>query len=422
MGIPVLEIVLLAGALQAPASGVTARDTSPPPAARAIASPLPRPDSILDSAAVIAWRQFERLWIPESGLAKATFEYDKLTSWDMGSVLGALYSARVLGFLSPAQYHERVCATLETLLVMPLFQDSVFHKLYDSRTGQMAGRDGRPTTRGYAWSATDLGRLLLWLRIVATDSAHRELATRVARRMKLDRVVRDGYMHGEDATPGRRRHFFQEGRIGYEQYAARGFSLWGHDVGLALDVHTNSQPLTVYGVELLRDSRGLDRLTSEPFVLLGLEVGWTPEEAKLARGVLEVQAERYRRTRIVTVVSEDAVGVAPHYFYYYCVYCSGRAFVVETHEPGTRLNSPRWISTKATFGWHALLPSEYTRLALDKVMAARASVGWSSGVMERGGAATRSYDINTAAVILEAAAYRRLGRPLLAASATAPAR
>ena len=415
MGLGVIGLSLLvAGALQAPAIGGT-RDS---------ATARNPSDPVLDSAAVIAWRQFERLWVPESGLAKATFDYDKLTTWDIGSVLGGLYAGRVLGFLDEIEYRERMCVTLETLLRAPLFQDSVFHKLYDSRTGRMVDRNGRETDRGYAWSATDLGRFLLWLRIVgATDASLTELTTRIARRMRLDRVVVDGYMHGEDATPGRARYHFQEGRLGYEQYAARGFAVWGHDVALALDLNTNSQPLAVYGVELLKDARGLDRLTSEPFILLGLEVGWNEAEETLARNVLEVQAERYRQTGIVTVVSEDAVGIEPHYFYYYCVYCSGGAFVIEAHEPGRRYNSPRWQSTKATFGWHALLPSEYTRLAVERIQRARANAGWSSGVLERSGAATRSYDINTAAVILEAAAYRKLGHPFLPRAAlNAPAR
>jgi hypothetical protein len=418
MGLGVVGLSLLVvGALQAPTIGGTARNPSQP------VSPTVS-DPVFDSAAIIAWRQFERLWVPESGLARATFDYDKLTTWDIGSVLGALYAGRVLGFLDEAGYRERMCVTLETLERMPLFQDSVFHKLYDSSTGRLVERSGRVGDRGYAWSATDLGRLLVWLRIIgSTDSSLTELTTRIARRMKLDRVVDNGYMYGEDATPGRRRYHFQEGRIGYEQYAARGFALWGHDVALAADINANSQPVEVYGIEIPKDARGLDRLTSEPFILLGLEVGWTEEEATVARALLEVQAERYRRTRIVTIVSEDAVGVEPHYFYYYCVYCSGRAFVIEAHEPGRRYDSPRWQSTKATFGWHALLPSEYTALAVERIQRARASVGWSSGVMERSNVATRSYDINTAAVILEAAAYRKLGRPFLPRAAlSAPAR
>lgn len=380
-------------------------------------------DAVFDSAAVVAWRQFERLWVPSTGLAKATFDYDKLTTWDIGSVLGALYSARTLGFIDDSEYFGRICRTLETLLSIPLFEN-VYHKLYDARTGDMIGRGGGASRDGYSWSATDLGRLLIWLKIVAqTDPVFADLAGRVARRMDFNRVVQNGYIYGEEMVSSRRARRWQEGRIGYEQYAARGFALWGQDVALALDINTHSAPLKVLGVDLLKDTRGLDRLTSEPFILLGLEIGWTADEAALARNLIEVQAQRFRNTRIVTIASEDAVGIAPHFFYYNCVYCSGRAFVIETSSPGRRLSSPRWVSTKATFGWHALLPSQYTQIAMDYVAGARASVGWSSGVMERSRAPTRTYDINTAAVILEAAAYRKLGRPLLAPpspTATAP--
>jgi hypothetical protein len=405
-------IVLVGALLQAP--------TVPP----VVDSTTHALDPLYDSAAVIAWRQFERLWVPETGLAKATFDYDKLTTWDIGSVMAALYSARVLGLLDPVGYHERMTKTLHTLSTMPLFRDSVFHKLYDASSGRMVNREGKESERGYAWSATDLGRFLVWLRIVANgDPAYAPLAKQIVERMNLDRVVKNGYLHGEDATPGRRAYHFQEGRIGYEQYAAHGFGLWGYDVALAEDLNTNSQPVTVLGVELLKDKRGLDRLTSEPLVLMGLELGWTPDEDRFARAVLEAQAQRYRNTKVITIASEDAVGVAPHFFYYYCIYCSGRAFVIETHAPGHRVASPRWVSTKATFGWHALLPSEYTQLALELVQRARASVGWSSGVMERSRAPTRSYDINTAAVVLTAAAYRKLGRPLLVRdSLSVPAR
>lgn len=385
-------------------------------------------DTVYEAAAVVAWKQFNRMWVPSTGLAKATFDYDKLTTWDIGSVLAGLHSAWILGLVDSTEYRQRVSRTLTTLERMPLFRDSIPHKLYNAITTRMANRDGVETKRGYAWSATDLGRFLIWLKIVSlADSNVSEIATRVSRRIKFDAVVSNGYLHGEDATINRRARRFQEGRIGYEQYAARGFALWGQDVALALDINTHSAPIKVLGVDVLKDTRGLDRLTSEPFVLMGLELGWTADEEVLARSLLQLQEERYRRTKLVTIASEDAVGIPPHYFYYYCIFCSGKSFVIETSEPGRSYASPRWVSTKATFAWHALLPNAYTQLAMDKVRVARASVGWSSGVMERSGAPTRAYDLNTAAVILEAAAYRKLGRPLLTAarspaSATAPAR
>lgn len=374
---------------------------------------------------MLAWRQFEGLWVDRTGLASATPDYGRLTPWDMGSVLAALYSARELGLLDSAQYRGRMTRTLETLRTLPLFRGEVFNKVYDARTRRMIGRGGVQTTRGYSWSATDLGRLLLWLAIVSRgDAEFEEPARRIVARLRLDRVVADGYLHGEELSPRRRSGVrrFQEGRIGYEQYAARGFALWGQDVRPALDLGLHADTIHVYGVPLLADRRGLDRLTSEPLVLLGLEAGWTPAERALAVNVLRVQQARHDSTGVVTIASEDAMPTPPHFFYYYCVYCSGKPFVIEAWDPGMTMRGPRWVSTKATFAWHALLPSEYTALALRTVAAARSRTGWSSGVMEGTTRATRSEDLNTAAVILEAAAYVRLGRPLLREAVSEPPR
>jgi hypothetical protein len=338
-------------------------------------------------------------------------------------VLASLYSARILGLLGEDEYRRRVRRSLQTLERLPLFENVAFNRMYGARTARMVNRAGRVSDRGYGWSATDLGRLLLWLNILAkSDSTFAESATRAACRLRFDRIVSDGYLRGEDITASGRRRQFQEGRIGYEQYAARGFAAWGAEVPNALDLRKNATPVTVRGHELLRDTRGLDRISSEPFVLLGLETGWTAAEDTLARSVLAVQERRFRETGIVTIVSEDAIGIPPHYFYYYCVYCSGRSFVIETSDPGKPLNSPRWVSTKATFAWQALLPSEYTEKALSRVARARTSRGWSSGVFERSGKSTETYDLNTVAIILEAAAYRKLGRPLAEANAIAPER
>jgi hypothetical protein len=61
------------------------------------------------------------------------------------------------------------------------------------------------------------------------------------------------------------------------------------------------------GVPLVADRRGHDHLTSEPFVLHGLELGWTPPLRELSMRMLEVQRERFKRTKQVTMVSEDAI-------------------------------------------------------------------------------------------------------------------
>jgi hypothetical protein len=185
----------------------------------------------------------------------------------------------------------------------------------------------------------------------------------------------------------------------------------------ALDISLNAGSGSVLGVPITTDTRRLDRLTSEPFILAGLEVGWSDGMAEMAWQTLAAQARRYEETGQITIVSEDAIAQPPYYFYYYCVYCSGEPFTINVHRPGTQLDEPRWISTKAAFAWHALLPSAYTWQAVQAVQPALdPEQGWASGVFEGSGESTATWALNNSAVILEAAAYRRLGRPFLQAA------
>lgn len=382
-----------------------------------------RDSAQFDTAARLAWKQFKALWVPATGLARATPDYNKLTSWDIGSVIAALYSARVLGIIDSAEYHLKVTRTLRTVAALPLYRGIAYNRMYLAHRAMMASRGGGLSTKGYGYSATDIGRLLIWLRIVAdSDPQHAPLATRAAARLAMDSIVSGGYLHGEDISATRVRRRFQEGRIGYEQYSATGFSLWGADVASALDVNRNARPVEVSGAQLLEDTRGLDRVVSEPFFLLGLEYGWTPLFRPLALEVLRAQENRSAATGLLTFASEDAVGVPPFYFYYYCVYCSGKSFVVEVSDPGRTVAKPRWLSTKTAFAWHALIGTPFTRSGVEAVQAA-SSVrrGWSSGLFEGTQTPTHTYDINTAAVILEAAAYARIGRPLSKWRSVAPA-
>jgi hypothetical protein len=300
---------------------------------------------------------------------------------------------------------------------------AAFNRLYAAASGRMVGRDHKPTTRGHGWSATDLGRLLVWLKIVSThDPEHEALARRIVARLDLDRIVRDGYLRGEELTARGRRRLFQEGRIGYEQYAAAGFALWGIRAEGALDLNANATPVTVLGQSVLADRRGDDLLTSEPVVMLGLELGWPSADwERLARAILAAQEERHRRTGLVTIVSEDAVPRPPAYFYYYLLHHNGEDFVVVTPSHDLVPWNLRWVSAKAAFAWHALFPSAYTWLALQTIKGAESpNVGWSAGVYERSRVKVQSNNLNTAAVILESAAYFVRGCPLIIRSAGCP--
>src|SRR2546421_6142102 len=284
------------------------------------------------NAARIAWAFVNRNYQPSTGLARAHDTYQYVTLWDVASVLAATYSARELGLINDAVYSQRMQRALSTIAAMDLFEGAAFNKSYDSNTGRMIDRNQRISSRGYGWSTTDVGRLLTWLRIIAVNQPQfASQATAIVKRLNISRMINDGYLQGTDIDPrtGQLR-VYPEGRMGYEQYAAAGLALWGFRAEKALDARLNALPVSVLGVSIIADKRGDERITSEPYIMMGMETGWySPELREQAWRVLAAQEARYKTTGTITMASEDALPDPPYYFYYYNIYRQGRPFTVD---------------------------------------------------------------------------------------------
>jgi hypothetical protein len=363
-----------------------------------------------------SWNYLNKHYQPATGFVNATPDWYNTTLWDLGGQLLAFHAAKELGLLSADEYANRTKTTLSTLESAKLYDGVAFNRIYSTRDGSMN------LEAGAGWSATDLGRFLLALKILAArEPQFAAQAERIAKRNAFSQIVKDGYLHGRaPSTTGP--PDFQEGRIGYEQYVAAGFSQWGADVRNAMNVAANAKPVTVQGVQLLGDKRSFDRLLSEPFILYGLELGLSGQYQQLAASLLRAQQARFDATGQITIASEDAMPVKPHYFYYYCVYCNGKPFVVGVSSPRQTLDGPRWVSTKAAFGWHALMPSDYTAKAIEHVTPALDPArGWATGVYEKTRESTKTWDVNTAVVLMEIAYYQLRGRrPLMQAAESPP--
>jgi hypothetical protein len=332
--------------------------------------------------------------------------------WDVGGMLAGLYSAHGLGLLTDADYATRITSLLRTLAHVQLTEEGIFNKAYDTRSNPMTPL-GHGVSAESGWSAIDLGRLLTWLKIISTDPQFTNQVEAVIRRNDFSRIVRSGYLTGGGRDQQGRTQTYQEGELGYEQYAARGFALWGYRAEKALDFTENALPISVMGQPLMADYRRWDRLTNEPFLLWGLETGWDRRTAAFVRRMLRAQEERYRNTGIITITGEDAMSEPPHYFYYYCIFANGLDFAIDVQDRSAIVDGPRWISTKSAFAFHALMPTGYTESAIRALAAARGRSGWSSGVYEVDGKGTGNISVNTAAVILEAALVALKGGPLL---------
>lgn len=373
-------------------------------------------NQLFTDAARTAWTFVENNTQPATGLAQAHYTFQYVTTWDIASQIAATYSAHELGIIDDASYDARIRKILGTLNTLPLFDGAGFNRFYDSQTGKMVSRDYQISSTGFGWSDTDQGRLLTWLHILSVKQPqYASLATAIANRLNYSRLIANGTLQGADMATNGTKTFYAETGLGYEQYAAAGFALWGHRATASLNPTANATTVDVLGVPVYVDNRGVARATSEPYMLMGLETGWWAQALKdQAWQILTAQQARFTQTGVITIATEDALPDPPYYFYYYSVYHSGKSFVVEGPGMGSVVQQPRWISAKAAFAWRAVFPTDYTLQAFNAVQAAAIpGKGWGAGVYESTLQPTGEASLNTAGVILEAALYHKLGAPFI---------
>jgi Protein of unknown function (DUF3131) len=380
----------------------------------------PRRDAPLSRAehelARAAWAYFERNTDERTGLASSVRGYPSTTMWEAGSQLMAVLAAQDLGLVSRAEARRRLGLTLSALASLPLCERKLPNKAYHTRTLEMVDYGNHPRPDGIGWSALDIGRLFVPLTvIVRREPGLTPLVERLAARWDLSALGDGTALRGATRREDGRLETYQEGRLGYEQYAARALFPWGVDVGSALDYRAHASLVDVGG-QLVpvddrqpRDHGGThNAVLSEPWVLEGLERGLDTTTGPLARGVLAAQARRATATGRLTAVSEDALDRPPG-FSYSAVLNGGQAWTAFWPD-GKPAPADLTFSTKAAVGWAALFEGSYP----DRLLAAAEGLvvpgqGVYAGRYDATGEVNRVLSLGTNAVVLEALAYRVKG-------------
>lgn len=381
------------------------------------ASPEPRPlDKREIEWARTAWKYFENNIDPRTGLVHSVDNYAAATMWDTASYLLALISMSRLDLLPQKEFDALMGKALQSLGSMPLYDAALPNKSYSTADLGMVDYAAKPTPNGIGWSAIDIGRLLVPLTIVAWNyPAHTEAARRVVSRWSLQRLTRDGVLVGVHVGDDGKQALLQEGRLGYEQYAAKAAQLLGVDAAEAFDYRAQLAYAEIGGIQIPHDRRDArvmgahNYVLSEPYVLDGLEFGWDRISREFAWRVYRAQEERFRTTRLLTAVTEDHVDQAP-YFVYNTVFSNGKPWSTIT-EKGEDVSRLRSLSVKAAFGWYALYRTDYTEKLIDAVSAqSDPERGWYAGIYEETGAANKAITANTNAVVLESLAFIATGK------------
>lgn len=371
------------------------------------------------NSAATAWSYFEVHYRPATGMVDSVSGFSSGTLWDQGSYLFALMSAKGLSLIDEAVFVERTEALLSGLERLELFDELLPNKVYDTQSLQMVDYGNAAAETGVGWSALDITRMLMALRIL--EIRQPDFGPRIRRLLStwsLNAMTNDGRLLGASVRNGVTQ-FTQEGRIGYEQYGARAAALWGLDVLDATSARTIMDWHVVSEVEVPIDRRlfetfgAITPTLSEPYFLQALELGLNAEAAELASRIYAAQEARFHLTGQLTMVSEDHIDQAPH-FLYSSVYSNGEPWAVLT-ETGEIFDGLRTVSLKAAFAWDALYDTSYTDAVLETLSDLATPNGWAAGRYEADGQPNSVVTLNTNAVVLEALHFVHKG-PLVQAN------
>ncbi len=380
--------------------------------------------------AEIAWKYFENNYQPKTGMVNSVQNYPSTTMWDTASYLGGIIAAFELGIIDKHTLDKRIVALLETLNQMSFFRDELPNKVYHTQTAEMVNYANQPGEIG--WSALDLGRILIWLKIIKERyPRHGNAIDSFVLRWDFTHVLdENGTMFGAYLDENQNVVYVQEGRLGYEEYAAKGFLLWGFDVSRALKPEPYAI-IPIYGIDIPYDSRdprvytAHNYVVSESYVLDGIELNWDmpndqnspdnvhthPVFADFARRIYKVQELRYKNDGILTARTEHQLDQAP-YFVYDTIYTDGYAWNTIT-EDGKYVPQFASIALKGAFGLWVLWDTEYTKLLFKTVSELYdPDKGFYEGILEKTGATINTFTANNNGIILETFLYKVQGKLL----------
>ncbi|MEM6308867.1 MAG: DUF3131 domain-containing protein [Pseudomonadota bacterium] len=361
-----------------------------------------------------AWRYFQTTTDAKTGLVRSTLRFPSTTLWDQGGYFIALVSAYRLGLVSRLDAVARASMALRSLYNMPLNNGIFPNKAYNTETLEMTDYANKVVANGIGYSALDIMRLISGM--VALEQAFPEVAAfskSVRGKWPLHDLILHGRFYSTTTVGERSKGLRQEGRIGYEQYAARVAVHIGLDANLAMSFASilrwqAHDGIMIPGDRRLASTHGIDPVTtSEPFILEALEYGWRPEARAVAMAVFAAQFKRFQTTGKLTSLSEDHIAGAP-YFAYGGILVGERPF--ETVTPGRKVvNGKRSISTKASFGWWVLTNHDYGALLVQALEDLRTEHGWQAGLFETDLSPNTIVTLNTNAVVLQALHYKAFG-------------
>lgn len=378
--------------------------------------------------AKIAWKFFEKN-TQDNGMCNAVDQYPSTTMWDTASYIGGLVSAYELGIIEKHDFNMRMTKLLGMLNRLEFFNNELPNKAYHTQTAIKVDYNNQPGEVGY--SAVDMGRMLIWLKIVKERyPIHAAAIDNFVLKWNFSNMIdATGTLFSAMLKDGKI-NYLQEGRLGYEEYAAKGFQLWGFDTERASKLEPY-QTIPIYGIEIPYDSRDPRQLVAhnyvvtESYVLDAIEMGWDLSSdrsssqdvhtdkvlADFAQRIFAVQEARYKDTGILTARTEHQLDQPP-YFVYDTIYSDG--YTWNTMDPdGQHMPQFAAVALKGAFGIWAVWDMPYSQTLIDAVgHLYDPEKGFYEGLYENGSGNINIFTANNNGIILECLLYKAHGKIL----------
>ncbi|MBB1313714.1 DUF3131 domain-containing protein [Aliivibrio sp. SR45-2] len=347
---------------------------------------------------------FDRNWNENTGLTDSVQGYHHVTMWDVASDISAQFSLEGLGLQSKEFTHRKLKRLLTTLLEAPLYQSKLPNREYSTKTGKPSGRYSNTKSNGNGWSALDIGRLLIWLHIIKQEKEElAPLVDNIVSKWSLASSVHNKTLYGTKLGK-QSEHYRQEGRLGYLQYAASGFALFGFDVSESYQ-KTDIDKVIIDDIPFYIDSRNMPFSTPDPYVLTRLELGEPTAWWDQLDTIYTLHKTKEKQTKRLWVFGEDAMNQTP-WFAYNNIFFYGKSWL-STSAGGKPIEVFQVFSNKVAFGLSVIYDDEYAERLVENVIAnSLYSRSVPTGIYSDGLTNT-AHNINTNSMILSSLLYKR---------------
>ena len=350
---------------------------------------------------------FERNWNKSTGFTDSVQGYHHVTMWDVGSDISAQLSLEGLGLQSIELTNTKLERLLNTLLTMPLYQNKLPNREYNTKTGKPSGRYSKTNNNGNGWSALDIGRLLIWLHILTQEKPQlAPLVNDIIIAWSLASAVHDQTLYGTKLG-SKGEYYRQEGRLGYLQYAAFGFSLFGFDVSASYEKKDVTQ-VNIDGILFYIDGRNMPFSTPDPYVLTRLELGDFTQWWEQLDTIYLLHKQKEKQTKRVWVFAEDAMNRTP-WFAYNNLFFYGKSWL-STSSGGKPVEVFQTFSNKVALGLSVIYDDDYSKRLSERVVSNSLSYRSIPTGVYSDRSINTAYNINTNSMILSSLLYKMRNR------------